>query len=242
MWRDVLPTTAHRWIMRQPGRVRALDCAASDQESESIPWLTGDRVTLLGDAADDCIEPNLSQKLAALGYTHLIASHHTAEGKWLMDHPAPDGLRVAARFDDGEVFAVATGTPAVYTAAMTGFFPREHAPEWTWRWMSRQATWTVVNTTTQPIVATLSLELSAFHDARRLGVRLDGRPVQTLAVLPARAIHQIGPVTVLPGRHTLAFQSADAPAAADAIVHNGDVRLLSFDIGGWSWNVSGAWP
>jgi hypothetical protein len=49
-------------------------------------------------------------------------------------------------------------------------------------------------------------------------------------------------VTVLPGRHTLAFQSADAPAAADAIVHNGDVRLLSFDIGGWSWNVSGAWP
>ena len=48
LWRDVLPTTAHRWVMRQPGRVRVLDCMPLNQESESVQWLTGDRVTLLG--------------------------------------------------------------------------------------------------------------------------------------------------------------------------------------------------
>ena len=33
-------------------------------------------------------------------------------GRWFADHPAPDGLRVAARFADGRVFAVTAPTPA----------------------------------------------------------------------------------------------------------------------------------
>ena len=60
---------------------------------------------------------------------------------------------------------------------MTGFFPREHDAERSWRWMGADAAWTVVNTSAQPIVATLDLEMSAFHHPRRLALRLDGRPV-----------------------------------------------------------------
>jgi hypothetical protein len=26
LWRDVLPTSAHRWVMAQPGQLRVLDC------------------------------------------------------------------------------------------------------------------------------------------------------------------------------------------------------------------------
>jgi hypothetical protein len=106
LWRDVLPTTAHRWITRQPGRVRALDCTPFNQESESVQWLTDYRVTLLGGSISDCTETNLSQKLAANGYTHLLVRRDTADGQWFADHPAPDGLRLAARFDDGLVFTV----------------------------------------------------------------------------------------------------------------------------------------
>ena len=131
----------------------------------------------------------------------------TADGQWFAEHPAPDGLRVAARFDDGQVFAVTARTPAIYTAAMTGFFPREHDAEWSWRWMGADAAWTIVNTSAQPIVATLDLELSAFHRARRMEVRLDGRPVQTLVVEPSRRIYQIGPLTVAPGDHELVVSS-----------------------------------
>jgi hypothetical protein len=106
LWRDVLPTTAHRWVTRQPGRVRVLDCTPLNQESESVQWLTGYRVMLLGGPISDCTDADLSRKLAANGYTHLLVRRDTADGRWFADHPAPDGLRVVARFDDGQVFAV----------------------------------------------------------------------------------------------------------------------------------------
>ena len=201
LWRDVLPTTAHRWVTRQPGRVHALDCTPLDQESESVQWLTGYRVTLLGGSISDCTEPNLPQKLAATGYTHLLVRRDTADGQSFADHPAPDGLRVAASFDDGQVFAVTAQTPAIYTATMTGFFPREHDGERSWRWMGADAAWTIVNTSARPIVATLGLEMSAFHRARRMELLLDGRRVenvQTLVVEPSRRIYQIGPLTMPP--------------------------------------------
>jgi hypothetical protein len=61
---------------------------------------------LLGGSISDCTDANLAQKLAANGYTHLLVRRDTAGGQWFADHPAPHGLRVAARFDDGVVFAV----------------------------------------------------------------------------------------------------------------------------------------
>jgi len=243
LWRDVLPTTAHRWFTRQPGRVRALDCTPLTRESESVQWLTGYRVMLLGGSISDCTEPNLSRKLAATWYTHLLVRRDAADGQWFTDHPAPDGLHVAARFDDGQVFAVTARTPTIYTATMTGFSPREHDGEWTWRWMGKDAAWTVVNTNAQPIVATLDVELSAFHRARRIELLLDGHPVGTVhthVVEPPRRIYQFGPLTVNPGSHELVFHPAEAPTVAGDVINNGDRRPLSFALGTWSWDGPGA--
>ena len=241
LWRDVLPTTAHRWVARQPGHVRALDCVPLNRESESIQWLTGHRVTLLGRVASDCTEPNLPQKLAAAGFTHLLARRDSAARQRLAG-PAVDGLRTAAAFDDGRVFEVTARTPAVYTAAMTGFFPREHDAEWTWRWMGGDAAWTIVNTTERPILATLALELSALDGGRRLELRLDGRQVQTLVVDPSRRTYEIGPLTVNPGGHTLVFHPSEAPTVAGDVAGNGDRRRLSFALGTWNWSVRGDEP
>jgi hypothetical protein len=236
LWRDVLPTRAHRWVARQPDRVHALDCAPLTQESASVQWLTGDRVTLLGGAIGDCTEPNLAQKLAANGYTHLIVRRGTPESQVFDDHAPPDGLRVAARFADGRVFAVTEQAPAIYTSAMTGFFSRERAGAYSWRWMSADGAWTIVNTGARPVAATLGLELTAFGHARRMEVRLDGRHVQTLVVEPSRRTYQLGPLTVGPGGHDLAFHPADAPTAG------GDRRRLSVAIGTWSWNLRSEQP
>ena len=117
LWRDVLPTTAHRWVTQQPADVRVLDCTPLTQES-AIGSVADRRSR---DAAgrrrsSDCTEPNLSRKLAASGYTHLLVRRDTADGRWFADRPSPDGLRVAARFDDGQVFAVTATTPPIYTA------------------------------------------------------------------------------------------------------------------------------
>ena len=245
LWRDALPTTAHRWVMRQPASTRVLDCTPFDRESESVQWLTSDRVRLQGGPIGDCAEPHLSQKLAASGYTHLLVRHDAVDGQWFVDHPEPDGLRAVARFRDGQVFAVTADIPPIYTGAMRGFFRREHDAEWTWRWMGTDASWTIVNTSAQPIVATLCLELSAFHNPRRLELLLDARPIEnirTLVVEPARRIYQIGPFTVLPGGRELAFHATEAPTVAGHVIGNGDGRALSFALGTWSWDVPGAQP
>ncbi len=78
-------------------------------------------------------------------------------------------------------------TPAIYTAAMTGFFPREHDAEWSWRWMGADAAWTIVNTSAQPIVATLDLDMSAFHRRAPHGAaarRTPGADARRRAIAP----------------------------------------------------------
>ena len=242
LWRDALPSSAHRWVTRQPDRLRVLDCAPLTPESASVLWLTGYRVSLLAGAVDDCLEPHLPQKLAAVGYTHLLARSGTRESRWFADRRAPDGLRLQARFDDGDVFAVTAETPSVYTAEMTSFSDREYDEDWTWRWMGPEASWKVVNTSDRPIVAVVGLEMSAFHRARRMDVRLDGHSAQTLVIEPQRRIYQIGPLTMSPGGHVLVFHPAEAPTVADDLIGNGDRRPLSFALGTWNWTVRGEQP
>jgi hypothetical protein len=235
--RDVLPTRAHRWVMQQTERVRVLDCTPLTQESASVGWLSGARVSLLDDTISECIEPNLPGKLAADGYTHLLVRQGNREGRAFFDRPVPPGLRLAARFRDAQIFAVTAATPPIYTDAMTRFWPRERDGGRTWRWMGEAATWTVVNTGARPIVATLAVELSAFHHPRRMDLAFDGQAVQTLVVAPEQHSYEAGPFTVTPGRHELAFQPLEPPARASDLVANGDPRRLSYAVGAWAWTV-----
>ncbi|MDO8680020.1 MAG: hypothetical protein Q7R30_15970 [Acidobacteriota bacterium] len=237
MSRDVLPTTAHRWVAQQGVDWRVLDCTPLTSESESVQWLTGGRVTALGGAIDDCGDGHLPEKLAANGYTHLL--ERTASGNV---EPVREGLQIAARFDDGRLFTVVAKTPAIYTATVTGFHRREHDAEWAWRWMGGDGTWTIVNTGSVPIVATLHVELSAFHWARGLEMRLDGAPVRALRVDTPRRWYEIGPLDIPAGRHELVFRPTEASTVARDVIDNGDPRRLSFAIGAWRWSVSGAPP
>lgn len=236
LWRDALPTRAHRWVARQPGPMRALDCAPLTQESSSVQWLTGDRVTLLAGPPEDCLEPNLPQKLAANGYTHLVVRRGTPVSELFDDHALPAGLSLAARFSDGRVFAVTVPRPSIYTAAMRGFFPREYDRSRSWRWMGADGEWTVINTGAAPIVAMLGLELSA-NPPERMDVRIDGRHLQTLVIEPSRRRYQLGPLTVGPGGHELAFHATGALTIPDNLGNNGDRRQLSFELGTWTWTV-----
>lgn len=242
LWRDVLPTTAHRWVLRQPGRIQALDCAPLTPESASIPRLTGSRILPLSAVVDDCLEPRLPHRLAATGYTHLLVRRDTRERRWFANRAAPEGLRLQVRLRDGDVFGVAAEAPSLYTAAMDAFSQREHDGDWTWRWMAGDAMWQVVNTTPRPIGATLDLELTAFHSSRRLTLQLDGHVLDTLVVEPARRIYRVGPFTVPPGAHALVFRPVEPPTVADEVVGNGDTRPLSFAVGAWTWTAGGEQP
>jgi hypothetical protein len=243
MWRDTLPAMGHRWVMQQADRGHVLDCTPVNQGSAAVPWLTGGRIELLGGPITDCTDGSVSRALIANRYTHLLVGRDTADGEWFADHPAPDGLTIAASFTDGQVFAVAAQPPTIHTAAMAGFWPREHDHEWTWRWMaSQQASWTIVNSTTRSVGANLDLELSAFHHARRLELFLDGGRLQTVVVEPSRHTYRVGPLTVWPGYHELVFRPAEDATVASDVLDTDDTRQLSLAFGAWNWNVQDEQP
>jgi hypothetical protein len=242
MWRDVLPTAAHRWAAGLRGSVHVLDCAPLTVESASIPWLTNGRIAMSDGPLADCMEPNFPDKLAAAGYTHLLVRRATPDGEWLAGRHAARGLQEAACFPDAVVFAVTAPPPPVYTARLTGFYPREHDATRTWRWMAGAASWTIVNATGRPTVADVGVEMTAFHGARRLTLRLDGADVQTLTIAEPLAVTRIGPLTLTPGEHVLAFQPIDPPTVAADVLSTGDLRPLSFGVGAWHWTLEGSHP
>lgn len=240
LWRDVLPTAAHRWVAQQPDFTRVLDCYPHTQESQSVQWLTGGRVILRPRSVGDCREPGVIATLSATGFTHMLVRRDTPEGRWFEGRPATAGLRLATRFADAQVFAVTERPSLIRTVGTEAFYPVEFDDQWTWRWMGPQASWTVVNTSERSVVASVDLETNAFDESRHLTVMLDGAPVQDVIIEPRRAIRRIGPLTLRPGDHTLTFRAASPPSVAEDRIHNGDPRPLSVAFGDWRWSVDGA--
>lgn len=237
--RDVLPTAAHRWVAQQAAPVHALDCAPFTRESASISWLADGRISLTDARVDDCTEPNVGDKLSAAGYTHVIVRRDTPTGRVFAGRGTPDGLGPERSFPDGELFAVRRPAPLVYTAWMSGFYPREHDESWTWRWMGPEASWTIVNRSDRTIVAAALVETTAFGGDRSVHLVLDGRKVQTLTVQEPRGTSRIGPLELTPGSHELLFLTDSPATVADELLNNGDWRPLSIGVGGWRWVLEG---
>jgi hypothetical protein len=237
LWRDVLPTAAHRWVAQQPPGTQALDCVERSSQSESIQWLTGYRVLVPARPIHDCTAPHFSDTLAAGGYTHVIVRRDTTEGRWFA-RSGVTGFRVAGNFPDAQLLAVTATHPPIYTSAMPGFFRREHSANGTWRWMANDAAWSVINTGLQPIVAALDIELWAYQRARMLELWLGGEHVQSIEVARTRHTYRVGPLTMPPGEHALTFHAVEAPASASRISRDSR-RAVSFAVGTWQWHVRG---
>jgi hypothetical protein len=240
--RDVLPTTAHRWVMQQGGTMQVLDCAPLTHESSSVSWLTNGRIAALAEPAVDCREPNVASKLAAYGYTHLLVRRPDRPDRTPITTGTRTGLRLDYEALDGVVLGIDEPKPALYTVVMSGFSAREYNQEWSWRWMGQSAAWTIANTTQHAIAATLNVELSAFAQERRVTVLLDQMVVHDVTVNPERRSYRVGPLLVAPGMHELRFQAVELPTVADALIHNRDRRPLSVAIGTWTWQVEGGQP
>lgn len=237
--RDVLPTRAHRWVAQHPPSTRALDCFPYTLESQSVQWLTAGRVILRAASFGDCREPGVIAALSALGYTHLLVRRQTPEGQWFAEREPPAGLRLAGEFGDARVFAITARASVIRTVRSEAFYPVEFNDEWAWRWMGPQASWTVVNDSARYLMATVDLEINAFHEARPLSVVLDGEEVQRVVIEPRRAVRRLGPLALRPGPHTVVFRTGSAPTVADERLRNGDRRPLSLAFGDWRWSIDG---
>jgi hypothetical protein len=234
LWRDVLPTSAHRWLAGRPGRVSVLDCVPPSVAEHSVPVLFGRPLAFAQPPLDDCAEPHLAAKLAARDFTHVIVRRDTPEGKWLETHGPGQGMTIAAAFPDAVVLAVASpGVPLV--TELDGFDAREFSGRRTWRWMATEGRWTIENRAAAATRASLEAELFAFPTRRRVDVLLDGTRVALLDVGTDARRFTIGPMSFPSGKSVLVFQPRDPPVVAESVLRNGDPRALSIGLGRWEW-------
>ena len=228
--RDVLPTSAHRWIAAHADRGATLDCAASSRAEANVSWLAGRVIDPLGALVADCGEPDLSAKLRALGYRALIARaanplHVSDTAGMSREYDAPDGA----------VWRIDAAPAPFFLADLQGFSPREHNGEDSWRWMGASGAAAIFNRTGQTATISLHLELAAFAGPRHLTVTIDDTERATWLVTPTRAWFDLGPITLSEGRHTIRFASPEPALAPSAIGVSADERRLGLQLCRWAW-------
>jgi len=231
MSRDVLPTAAHRWVMRQASGWRVFDCSPVTLASGSLAWLTDGRIRS-SSVDTDCAEPQIAARLQADGFTHMLVAIPWQRA-WLRQHPLLAGVRPEAHFEAADVLSLDPRT-LIYTRDMTGFSAREHDDRTTWRWMADDASWLIVTPTPSPHVS-LRLDLRGFHIIRPMKVQLDDGQTQQLDVDPEVRTYIVGPFALSAGSHRLTFHSVVPASGADAVLGNGDLRALSIAVGPWEW-------
>jgi len=232
--RDVLPTSAHRWLAERPEPVRALDCTPWTPADVPLSWLMHKSISLVTPPFEGCEEPDLVPKLAALGFTHVVT--RTSEpAPWRPEFP-PAGLQQAAVFPDSRVYTVAADPPALVALAIRGFWPWEQNGSDRWRWMGSEGAWTVLNTTPKDVVVTLNLELESFAEPRHLTVELDTQPLLSLEVVVRRRVYRLGPMTMPSGQHVLQFRSIEPAARPIDLVGAEDRRGLTVALHSWRWS------
>jgi hypothetical protein len=235
--RDVLPTRAHRWLAAQSGTLRVLDCVSSSRWSDVLaaPFV-GHAITLLGAPSfDDCGEPHLADKLAALGYTHVVVRRNSTIGRALAKSAVPEGLAQEPRmeFEDAVILTVKAESPPVYVGTLVGFHPREYERDASWRWMGRTGAMRFVAMRESPS-SVLSLELKAFPRARQVEWFLDGRLQGELNVAPEWHRYELPLGALARGEALLTFACRDPAAVADDVLRNGDLRELGLAVGRWT--------
>lgn len=233
-WRDVLPTTAHRWLAaRADGATRVFDCSTATAADRDTGWLAGVIVVYAADGQPQCDEPLLAARMRAQGVTHVLVRAGVHGAAPLPSSPA-DGLRLDFRGDDAVVLGVTAGAPAPFVEAFAGWYPRERAGDRAWRWSSGRSIVTLRNPAPTPRPVVLTLDLQAFGAPRVVTASIAGDAVATLDLGSGRAAFTVGPVMLAPGATNLVLESG-APALVPARVHpgSGDVRALAFALDGW---------
>lgn len=114
-----------------------------------------------------------------------------------------------------------------------GFHPREDDGGRSWRWMGQTG---AVRITVPDDGADVVLvaELKAFPTIRRVDWLVDGRRMGSMGVVPEWQRYTLALGRLERGAHTVTLACADPAVVADAVLANGDRRLLALAVGQWA--------
>jgi hypothetical protein len=234
--RDVLPTPGYRWLAAQRDW-KVLDCTTPGREYPmSVAVVVGAHAGFRQPPFDDCAAPDIAGTLARFGYTHLLIRNGSREGRWLSRGGRLSGLTPAAASIDDRVFVVDAPAASVYVSRTMGFHEREFDGAATWRWMPREAGWSVVNTG-PAAAASLDVRAAAFEGARDLEIWIGGARAAVTRI-DAPAWYRLGPIQLRPGETPLLLRVPQGDVEADAALHNRDARRLAIRFDEWRWTVA----
>lgn len=192
-----------------------------------------------------------TQGLAILNYYHvgyivvykaaLSSDWHEATFQHILTQIL--GPDVQPTYEDGllRAYKVPAGPPAADPLTLDtgdGWYPPEADAAGPFRWADRSPAIRdgaaragdlyTLNLTQQPLAVTLHALVFAFKEPRRVEVRLNDTLLTTLTVVPSSGPQTLDlPLTLPPGRNTLAFSSPAPPLATG---DPQDARLLSFGL------------
>jgi len=237
-WRDVLPTSAHRWLKenRPPGRIA--DCVPRPEiEQRAVPRLFGPGFERLP-STSDCGEPGLAGKLAARGVGTVIVQRDAHGAAALLSRPPAPGFEPWREFPDAVVWRV-VAPPAEFGIELgREFHLRESSGGRSFRWMPGGAELTAYNHTGAAARVRLELTLHAFPGPREVRLSTPGGETFGAEVGTTPEPRQFGPFVLAPGRHRLELRSTTPAVVADDVLGNGDRRRLA--VGLWEWSFATA--
>ena len=236
--RDVLPTRAHRWLAGRPGPVRVLDCVEPARFTDTLAGhLLGHDVAFLGTAGiDDCGEPELGQRLATLGITHVIVRADTPVGRWRARDPGAfashRGLAPLIDLGDAVVLRPAAEAGAARVHGWSGFFAREYEGDATWRWMSQKGELSIT-TLRGSAHARLHLELRSFPGPRRVEWFIDGHKRGEVNLTPDWGVHTLSLGRREAGNLVLTLVTNAEATTGNEALQNHDPRALAVALRSW---------
>jgi len=234
--RDVLPTSAHRWLAGVQN-ARVFDCVApTPGATAGVARLMNREVAFPAGPLSDCAEPEFSSKLAAFGFSHVIVRTASKSGEWT-EGATLDGVKAVHVAADASVFEITAPKRAVYVTELSGFFPREYLGLDTWRWMGAEGSMKTMNASVDRAVGELGLELEAFGVERLLRLTVNGNELSALTVQPIRKWYSVGPVVLTPGANVIGFVADGVLVPANGEGAAADTRALSVRVRRWRWKL-----
>ena len=237
-WRDVLPTTGHRWLTEHVLTPRVFDCSPGNRTDGPTAFLAGYPIVYAHPTESECGESSVAARLRADGITHVILRPGSPAWSFLRAR-TPQGLEPVYRNADSAIFAVKASSPAPFITTGSGWYSREYNERESWRWSGGVATLNIVNPVGSPCTAAIAVELGAFAVSRRLRLFVNGAPVDERIVDVGIATHRLPPIVIPPGRIELSLMSPDPPSSPIALDPGSfDARALSIAVREWSVTTS----
>lgn len=236
-WYPALPTAAHTWIATHAPDATIFDCAAPGRVyGQTVRAQFSGLVLFREPPFEDCVAPDIAGRLAAHGVSHVVFRQSLRETLWVESGGSLDGVSVVARESGALVLRVDAPPAGVYVTDVIGLHPREFLSRDTWRWMSAESEWVVLNRTTSDVRATFDITASSFNGDKTLRLTLPSGEVAEARV-GAPGAYQLGPVTMPVGETRVRLTSLEGDTQPATVAGSLDTRRLAVRLDHWRWRV-----